>query len=85
MTIAPKLAIERGCRPYPDGGFRIVVNTGAEGGQEVHHLHVHVIAGPRPWLPGPTPSFRPVIIRRRLRCDTFFRSNPWVHFPSGAG
>ena len=42
MTLAPKLALENGCRPYPQGGFRIVVNTGAEGGQEVQHLHVHV-------------------------------------------
>ena len=30
----------------------IVVNTGAEGGPEVHHLHVHVMGGPRPWLKG---------------------------------
>ena len=30
MTLAPKLALEQGCRPYPQGGFRIVVNTGAE-------------------------------------------------------
>lgn len=52
MTLAPRLAMEQGCRPYPEGGFRIVVNTGAEGGQEVHHLHVHVMGGPRPWLRG---------------------------------
>jgi histidine triad (HIT) family protein len=52
MTLAPRLAIEQGCRPYPQGGFRIVVNTGAEGGQEVQHLHVHVMGGPRPWLKG---------------------------------
>jgi histidine triad (HIT) family protein len=30
----------------------VVTNTGAEGGQEVHHLHFHVIGGPRPWLKG---------------------------------
>lgn len=52
MVLAPKLALEQGCRPYPDGGFRIVTNTGAEGGQEVHHLHIHVMGGPRPWLKG---------------------------------
>ncbi|WP_374607814.1 histidine triad nucleotide-binding protein [Diaphorobacter nitroreducens] len=52
MTLAPKLAQEQGCNPYPDGGFRIVVNTGSEGGQEIHHLHMHVIGGPRPWLKG---------------------------------
>lgn len=50
MMLAPKLAIENGCKPYPEGGFRIVCNTGAEGGQEVHHLHIHVMGGPRPWL-----------------------------------
>ncbi len=50
MALAPKLALEQGCNPYPDGGFRIVVNTGTEGGQEVHHLHVHVMGGPRPWV-----------------------------------
>ena len=52
MALAPKLAMEQGCNPYPDGGFRIVVNTGSEGGQEVHHLHLHVMGGPRPWLKG---------------------------------
>ena len=52
MLLAPKLALEQGCNPYPDGGYRIVTNTGSEGGQEVHHLHFHVIGGPRPWLKG---------------------------------
>ena len=52
MTLAPKLALEQGCEPYPDGGFRVVVNTGAHGGQEVQHLHVHVMGGPRPWAKG---------------------------------
>ena len=52
MVLAPQLALANGCRPYPEGGFRIVTNTGAEGGQEVHHLHLHVMGGPRPWLKG---------------------------------
>jgi len=52
MVLAPRLALEQGCEPYPHGGFRIVCNTGAHGGQEVHHLHVHVIGGPRPWRKG---------------------------------
>ena len=47
-----RLAQQEGCRPYPEGGFRVVVNTGQDGGQEVHHLHMHVIGGPRPWLKG---------------------------------
>ena len=52
MVLAPKLALEKGCKPYPEGGFRILTNTGVEGGQEVHHLHLHVMGGPRPWLRG---------------------------------
>ena len=52
LVLAPRLALEHGCTPYPEGGFRIVLNTGAVGGQEVHHLHMHVIGGPRPWLKG---------------------------------
>lgn len=52
MLLAPQLAIEQGCNAYPDGGFRMVCNTGTEGGQEVHHLHIHVMGGTRPWLRG---------------------------------
>ena len=52
MTLAPKLALQESCRPYPEGGYRIVINTGREGGQEVQHLHMHVMGGPRPWLRG---------------------------------
>ena len=52
MALAPRLAAQEGCAPYPEGGFRVVVNTGSHGGQEVHHLHVHVMGGPRPWVKG---------------------------------
>ena len=52
MALVPKLALQEGCNPYPEGGYRLVTNTGAEGGQEVHHLHFHVMGGPRPWLRG---------------------------------
>ena len=52
MVLAPRLAMEQGCNPYPAGGFRTVINTGEEGGQEVHHLHMHVIGGARPWRKG---------------------------------
>jgi len=48
MVLAPRLALEQGCNPYPQGGFRILTNTGAEGGQEVHHLHWHVWAALAP-------------------------------------
>lgn len=34
-------------------GWRTVINTGAEAGQTVFHLHVHVIGGrPLTWPPG---------------------------------
>jgi histidine triad (HIT) family protein len=34
-------------------GYRIVVNEGADGGQTVFHLHLHVLAGrPMTWPPG---------------------------------
>jgi histidine triad (HIT) family protein len=41
LLLAPKLAKEQGL----DNGFRTVINTGSGGGQEVFHLHVHVIGG----------------------------------------
>lgn len=52
MALAGRLALQEGARPYPHGGFRCVINTGDDGGQEVHHLHMHVIGGPRPWSKG---------------------------------
>jgi histidine triad (HIT) family protein len=33
-------------------GHRHVINTGADGRQEVQHLHMHVMGGPRPWAKG---------------------------------
>ncbi len=49
MILVQKLAFDNGCTPGHDGGFRLVVNTGTEGGQEVDHLHLHILGGPRPW------------------------------------
>ena len=35
------------------GGFRIVANTGADGGQTVQHVHLHILGGrPMGWPPG---------------------------------
>jgi histidine triad (HIT) family protein len=35
------------------GGYRVVINTGAHGGQTVDHLHLHVLGGRRmKWPPG---------------------------------
>lgn len=48
--LAPKLANELAVG-YADGkgGFKTVYNVGPDGGQEVYHLHMHVLGGPRPW------------------------------------
>ena len=43
LLLAPKLAQEQGLTD----GFRTMINTGRGGGQEVFHLHVHVIGGER--------------------------------------
>lgn len=48
FEVASRLGRERG-----GDGFRLVVNTGRNGGQTVDHLHVHVLAGrPMTWPPG---------------------------------
>jgi histidine triad (HIT) family protein len=48
MALAPRLMREQGVT----NGFRTLVNTGTDGMQEVPHLHVHVMGGPRPWAKG---------------------------------
>jgi histidine triad (HIT) family protein len=48
LGLAPRLMKELGV----SNGFRTVINTGRDGGQEVYHLHMHVMGGPRPWLKG---------------------------------
>ena len=41
LLLAPRLAQEQGCTD----GFRTIINTGRVGGQEIYHLHVHIIGG----------------------------------------
>lgn len=49
MRTAAKVASEIGV----EGDFRIVTNTGKEAGQEVFHLHLHVLGGRKMlWPPG---------------------------------
>lgn len=48
LGLAPRLMKELGVVD----GFRTVINTGRDGGQEVQHLHMHVFGGPRPWQRG---------------------------------
>jgi len=48
-----RVAGEQGKAAVGDGGYRVVINDGAEAGQTVFHLHVHVIGGrPLTWPPG---------------------------------
>ena len=36
-----------------DGGYRVVVNCGSDGGQSVDHLHFHLLGGRKlTWPPG---------------------------------
>lgn len=49
MLTARKVAAEQGL----EAGFRLVVNDGSEGGQDVFHLHIHVLGGRKMgWPPG---------------------------------
>lgn len=55
LALAPRLAKEHGCEVRTDadgtpaGGFKTLINSGPDGGQEVYHLHLHMYGGPRPW------------------------------------
>ena len=44
LVVANRLATEQGS---PDG-FRLIINTGPIGHQEVQHLHAHIVGGPEP-------------------------------------
>lgn len=48
-----EVAAALGARASNGDGFRVVVNTGAEAGQTVFHVHLHVLSGRRfHWPPG---------------------------------
>ncbi len=44
LALAGRLAREQGL----SDGFRSIINTGRIGGQEVYHVHLHVVGGPQP-------------------------------------
>ncbi|MBM3380323.1 MAG: histidine triad nucleotide-binding protein [Betaproteobacteria bacterium] len=44
LGMSGELARQQGC----DDGFRIVINNGRVGRQEVYHLHIHVMGGSEP-------------------------------------
>ena len=44
LAVAGRLAAENGS---PDG-FRVIINSGRVGQQEVQHLHAHIVGGPDP-------------------------------------
>ncbi len=41
-TVINKIAKEQG---FAEDGFRIIINCGRDAGQEVMHLHFHILAG----------------------------------------
>lgn len=42
FLVAKRLAADKG---VAEGGYRLVMNVGRDGGQTVFHLHLHLIAG----------------------------------------
>lgn len=50
MVTARQVARDEGIL---ENGFRLVINAGRDGGQEVPHLHIHILGGrPLSWPPG---------------------------------
>jgi histidine triad (HIT) family protein len=50
MLLAAEVARAEGLE---ETGYRVVANTGQDGGQTVHHLHLHVLGGrAMHWPPG---------------------------------
>lgn len=46
LLSAAEIAREKG---FADDGYRVVINTNADGGQTVFHLHIHLLGG-RPFI-----------------------------------
>jgi len=46
LLTSAEIARQRG---FANDGYRVVINTNADGGQTVFHLHVHLLAG-RPFV-----------------------------------
>ena len=42
LVVASRIAAREG---LAEGGYRLVVNNGADAGQEVPHLHMHILGG----------------------------------------
>ncbi|OGA25390.1 MAG: histidine triad nucleotide-binding protein [Betaproteobacteria bacterium RIFCSPLOWO2_02_FULL_67_19] len=53
LALAGELAHREGATD----GFRVIVNTGRVGHQEVYHLHLHILGGPEP--------LGPMLLRRK--------------------
>ena len=50
FVVAAKLASEEG---IDEDGYRLLINCGRHGGQEVYHLHMHLLGGRQlTWPPG---------------------------------
>jgi histidine triad (HIT) family protein len=43
VLVAKQLAVQEGLAGH---GYRLILNTGAHGGQTVFHLHLHLLGGP---------------------------------------
>ncbi|BDI15960.1 histidine triad nucleotide-binding protein [Nostoc cf. commune SO-36] len=49
LLTVKRIAEEAGLK----NGYRVVINTGDDGGQTVHHLHLHILGGRQlDWPPG---------------------------------
>ncbi|GAX35434.1 histidine triad nucleotide-binding protein [Nodularia sp. NIES-3585] len=49
LLTAQRVAAEAGL----NNGYRVVINNGADGGQSVYHLHLHILGGRQmDWPPG---------------------------------